>query len=178
MSDPAQPSPVTMQHRAPHSLPASTAPPAPLAIRPARIEEAAELATLLGRAFPSETWETAGTREELFGDPTVQNTWVICEGDQLQATASLQIRADDPGIGWLRWVATDSSRRRQGLARVLVIQALNAAARSNCRAVRLHTETDRHGAIALYLQLGFEPFVESESERKLWQEVLRRTQGA
>jgi GNAT superfamily N-acetyltransferase len=78
-----------------------------------------------------------------------------------------------PECGWLRWVATEQDRRREGLARALVIGVLAIAKQAGCREARLHTETDRLAAIALYLQLGFEPLVRSDPEREAWEQVVR-----
>ena len=41
-----------------------------------------------------------------------------------------------------------------------------------CREARLRTGTDRLAAIALYLQLDFEPLASSDSEREAWEEVI------
>jgi len=55
----------------------------------------------------------------------------------------------------------------------LVIGVLAMAGRAGCREARLHTETDRLAAIALYLQLGFEPLVRGDGEREAWEQVMR-----
>jgi GNAT superfamily N-acetyltransferase len=89
------------------------------------------------------------------------------------ATASLQVRPDAPECGWVRWVATDLDRRREGLARALVIGVLAMAGQSGCREARLHTQTDRLAGIPLYLQLGFEPLVRCDPEREVWERVIR-----
>ena len=44
-----------------------------------------------------------------------------------QCRFSLQIRPDVPECGWVRWVATELDRRREGLARALVIGVLAMA---------------------------------------------------
>jgi len=146
---------------------------APLIVRRAHVEEAGPLAALLGRAYPTETWDTAGTAHELFGDETVRATLVVAAAGRVIATASLQVHPDAPECGWLRWVATEQDRRREGLARAVVIGVLAIAAQAGCREARLHTETDRLAAIALYLQLGFEPLVRSDPEREAWEHVIR-----
>jgi len=146
---------------------------APLIVRRAQVEEAGALAALLGRAYPTETWDAAGTAHELFGDETVRATLVVAAEGRLIATASLQVHTDAPACGWLRWVATEQERRREGLARALVIGVLALAEQAGCREARLHTESDRLAAIALYLQLGFEPLVRSEPERAAWEQVIR-----
>lgn len=146
---------------------------APLIVRRARVAEAGPLATLLGRAYPMETWDVAGAEHELFGDETIRATLVVAAEGRLIATASLQVRPDAPECGWLRWVATEQARRREGLARTLVIGVLAIAEQAGCGEARLQTETDRLAAIALYLQLGFEPLVRSDPEREAWDQVIR-----
>ena len=146
---------------------------ASLIVRRARVEEAGPLAALLGRAYPAETWDAAGTEHELFGDETIRATLVVAAEERLLATASLQVHPDAPECAWLRWVATEQDRRREGLARALVIGVLAIAEQAGCREARLQTETDRLAAIACYLQLGFEPLVRSDPEREAWEQVIR-----
>src|ERR1041384_5629776 len=67
---------------------------APLVVRRAQVEEAGALAALLGRAYPAETWDAAGTERELFRDETVRATLVVEAEGRLVATASLQVRPD------------------------------------------------------------------------------------
>jgi hypothetical protein len=50
---------------------------APLLVRRAHVEEAGALAALLGRAYPTETWDAADTERELFRDETVKATLVV-----------------------------------------------------------------------------------------------------
>jgi mycothiol synthase len=115
----------------------------------------------------------ADTKHELFGDETIRATLVVAAERRLIATASLQVHPDAPECGWLRWVVTQEDRRREGLARALVIAVLAIAAQAGCREARLRTETDRLAAISLYLQLGFEPLVRSDLERDAGEQVIR-----
>jgi hypothetical protein len=55
----------------------------------------------------------------------------------------------------------------------VVIGVLAIAQQAGCREARLRTETDRLAAIALYLQLGFEPLARSDPEREAWEHVIR-----
>ena len=145
---------------------------APLRPRGARVDDAAALATLLGRALEGEVWESAHVERELLCDPTVRETLVVASGERLIATASFQVRPGTPDCGWVRWVATDPDRRREGLARALVIGVLGMAARAGCRGARVDTRTDRFAAIQLYLKLGFEPCVPAAAGRAVWASVL------
>ena len=77
----------------------------------------------------------------------------------------------------MRWVATDMDRRRECLARALVIGVLVMAGQAGCREARLRTQTHPLAAIPLYLQLGFEPLVTGDSEREVWERVTRLLSG-
>jgi mycothiol synthase len=173
----AVPVDVTMRRPTLFGVPAMPILAAPLVVRRAQVEEAGALAALLGRAFEAESWDAAGTERELFCDETVRATLVVAAEGRLVATASLQVRPDVPECGWVRWVATDLDRRREGLARALVIGVLAMAGQAGCREARLHTQTDRLAAIPLYLQLGFEPLVRGDPEREVWERVIRLLSG-
>ena len=147
--------------------------PATMVLRRARVEDAAALATLLGRAYASERWDAALAEHEMFGDVTVKATLVVESERRLLATASLQVRPDAPERGLVRLVATEENRRREGLARALVVGVLALARQAGCRDALLHTESERLAAIALYLQLGFEPLVTSEADREQWEQVSK-----
>ena len=168
----AVPIAVAMRRPTLFDVPAMPILAASLIVRRAQAEEAGALAALLGRAYPTETWDAAGTERELFGDETVRATLVVAAEERLVATASLQVRPDAPECGWLRWVATEQDRRREGLARALVIGVLALARQAGCREARLRTQTYPLAAIPLYLQLGFEPLVRSDGEREAWEQVI------
>ena len=172
LKDHGAPVEVTMRRPSLVGVPALPTLAAPLALRGARVDDAAALATLLGRAYEGEVWESAHVERELLCDPTVRETLVVASGERLIATASFQVRPDTPECGWVRWVATDPDRRREGLARALVIGVLSMAARAGCRDSRLDTRTDRFAAIQLYLKLGFEPCVTADAGRDVWASVL------
>ena len=174
---PAVPVGVTMRRPTLLGVPAMPILAAPLVIRRARVEEAGALAALLGRAYPTEAWDAAATERELFRDETVKATLVVAAEGRPVATASLQVRTDAPECGWLRWVATEQDRRREGLARALVIGVLVTAGQAGCREARLRTTNDLLAAIRLYLQLGFEPLVSGDGDREVWERVLRRLSG-
>ncbi len=173
----AAPVVVTMRRPTLFGVPALPILAAPLVIRRAQVEEVGALAALLGRAYPTETWDAAGTERELFCDETVRATLVVAAEGRLVATASLQVRPDVPECGWVRWVATEQDRRREGLARALVIGVLATAGQVGCREARLRTTTDRVAAIPLYLQLGFKPLVTGDGDREVWERVLRLLSG-
>ena len=174
----ALPLDVTMRRPTLFDVPAMPFLTAPLVIRRAQVEEAAALAALLGGSYPTETWDAAGTERELFCDETIRATWVVAAKGRLLATASSQVQLDAPECGWVRWVATELDRRREGLARALVIAVLATMGQAGCLEARLHTTTDRVAAIRLYLQLGFEPVVRDDGDREVWERGIRLLNGA
>lgn len=163
---------LTMRRPTLADVPAMPTLKAPLVLRGGRVADAAALATLLGRAYEGEVWESAHVERELLGDPTVRETLMVASGERLIATASLQVRPDTPDCGWVRWVATNPDRRREGVARTLVIGVLGVASRAGCQDARVDTRTDRLAAIQLYLGLGFEPLVTTDAGREVWALVL------
>lgn len=174
-----------------------------LRLRRATVEEAGALAGMLGRAYPSEIWEEEATVAELFEDPSVKATMVLDLNGRIVATASLQVRPDSldsgqlgygqdesrkdgfgqhgfgqdgfgqHGFGQIRWVATEPDWRRQGLAKLLVVVLLELANDESCQETRLKTTSDLTGAIALYLQLGFEPLLIDDADRDVWQHLYK-----
>jgi mycothiol synthase len=153
------PANVTMRRRTLSGVPPMPWVEAPLEVRRARAEDAGALASVLASALEGETWNAADVEREILCDPTVKAILVVAAGARLVSTASLQVRPESPGSGRVRWVATAPDRRREGLARAVVIGVLELAAQAGCTDAYVDTRTDRLAAIRLYMQLGFEPLV-------------------
>lgn len=166
---------VRMQRSTADQIPDTPNLPSSLSVRIAEAEDAESLAALLGRAYPTEVWEVSETKQELFGDKSVKAVLVVVQGTQILATASLQIHANKPTSGQLRWVATEQHSRRQGLAQTVVAQLLTLAAKADCKDVWLKTTNDLTSAIKMYLKLGFEPVVSTEEDQKVWDNLLSST---
>src|SRR5918992_1223532 len=127
--------PVAVMMRRPtlFGVPAMPILAAPLVVRRAQVEEAGALAALLGRAYPTETWDAAGTERELFCDETVRATVVVAAEGRLVATASLQVRPDVPGAWRGRWLSVCSRRRgKQDVEKLVFIRRPIGWRRSRC----------------------------------------------
>lgn len=72
---------------------------ASLVVRRARVEEAGDLAALLGRAFEAESWDAAGTERELFRDETVMATSMVAAGGRLVAERVTRLLNGEAGGG-------------------------------------------------------------------------------
>src|SRR6478609_7887702 len=70
-------------------------------------------------------------------------------------------------MGKIHWVAIDPAYQGNGLAKPLVATALHRLARDHQRAY-LDTQTTSYRAVGLYLKYGFEPVIETETDRRAW----------
>ena len=146
-------------------------PAIPVTIRRAHMDDAVRITELCGQAYTNETWTQSSTEAELFQDHTVKAVLVATLGDRLVSTASLQLKGENKQSGQIRWVATEQTMRRQGLAKILVARILKIAVAEGCSETFLYTTTDAPGAIRLYLQLGFNPKVDTDLDREIWIEL-------
>ena len=83
--------------------------------------------------------------------------------EDARALASLLGSAFE-GETWDAAGVEDPGWRRKGLARAVVVGVLELAEQAGCMDAYLETRTDRLAAIALYMQLGFEPLVAEDWE--------------
>lgn len=167
---------VSLQMRRPslRGLPPVPRLDAGLTLRLCRSEEAEPLARLLDRSYDDELWTADRASRELLDDPLVPEVFVIEERHALVATTSVQVKPGFEGSGFVHWVATDPDARRRGLARALVLTALDAMVAAGWRDALLDTQSHRPEAISLYLKLGFEPLSRRPEEEAAWAHLLAR----
>lgn len=77
-----------------------------------------------------------------------------------------------PHGGELGWVATDPVHTGRGLGRAVCAAVLQRFAGAGYRNVYLYTNSFRRPAVALYLKLGFLPYLADSDERIRWERVL------
>lgn len=153
------------------SLPADL--PSTPDVRPIAPGEDAALAELLDAAF-DERWDTARVREALLDDATVEQTYVVADGDRLLATASARMLPEEwPGDGYLHWVGAHPDARGRGLGRDVVVAVLGHFVRSGCRGSVLETEDHRLAAIKTYLRLGYVPRYRNSSAEEFAEQEAR-----
>jgi ribosomal protein S18 acetylase RimI-like enzyme len=73
-------------------------------------------------------------------------------------------------MGKIHWVAIEPAHQGKGLAKPLVAMAMQRLAKDHQRAY-LDTQTTSYRAVGLYLKYGFEPVIETESDRRAWEIV-------
>jgi GNAT superfamily N-acetyltransferase len=97
-------------------------------------------------------------------------TW---QGDAV-ATAQLHLHPDGPyaPLAELGWVAVDREHRGQGLARVVCLAVMHAAAEAGHAEMFLRTDDHRAAAIRTYLSLGFEPWMYDAAAPARWRKLM------
>ncbi|MFW6294084.1 MAG: GNAT family N-acetyltransferase [Spirochaetota bacterium] len=78
-----------------------------------------------------------------------------------------------PHGGELGWVATAPNHAGRGLGRAVCAAVLSRFAAAGYRNVYLYTNTFRNAAVALYLKLGFLPYLSDPDARERWEATLR-----
>lgn len=113
-----------------------------------------------------------GTDEEAIG----QRCHLITGPDgQDVGTISAWWNPDFRGKAWgqLHWLAVRPAHQGKGLARAGTAVVVRELAQWHPRAY-LGTHAKRLGAIHLYLQFGFQPLIDSERERDIWDDIRAR----
>ena len=98
------------------------------------------------------------------------------EGDVMAAATGVLDRPLDGSPAWeIAWVVRDPGHRGFGLGEAVVRHSVHAALKQfDPRPVFLYTDDERLTAIQIYLDLGFEPDLESHrSYRPRWKRIER-----
>jgi mycothiol synthase len=147
-------------------------PPAPAGVESASADDIPRLASLLTAAF-DEAWDVDRVRRDLIDDPSVRRTLIIRDGDVVVATASARVLPSDyPGAGYVHWVASDPTRRGQGLGFSVTLAVLHDFIAEGLLAAVLETDDQRLSAIRVYLGLGFVPQYRDESHQLRWSKIF------
>ncbi|MFC7620106.1 GNAT family N-acetyltransferase [Microlunatus sp. GCM10028923] len=148
-------------------------PPLPAGVDRGTGADADGLARLLDAAFAKE-WTTDRVRRELLDEPDVRDTYLIRRGRLVVATASAMVRADDPGVGILHWVASDPALRGRGLGLAVTLAVLHRFAADGLTSSILQTDDERLPAISAYLRLGYVPDYPDGRHQDRWSRIFRR----
>ncbi|MHB8294617.1 MAG: GNAT family N-acetyltransferase [Acidimicrobiales bacterium] len=149
-------------------------------VRAATGRDSAELAAVLGDAFPEEDWDEPVVRSRLLEAEDVAETYVaVSASGDLVGTASARLLPDAyPGAGYLHWVGVSSNARRSGLGRLLSERVLAHFQRLGLERAVLETDDERLPAIRVYLKLGFVPSYRNDDDELRWSHVLPEVLGS
>ncbi len=106
-----------------------------------------------------------GPQIELMGDRSFMLE--TSGGEAIGTTTAWMGTFEGDLIGLIHWVAIDPDYQGRGLAKPLLATALHRLARDHQRAF-LGTQTTSYRAVGLYLKFGFEPVLETDTDRRAW----------
>jgi ribosomal-protein-alanine N-acetyltransferase len=82
--------------------------------------------------------------------------FIAMKGRQALGYVAAALEQGNPRRAWILSLAVRPQHRGAGLGEKLMVQALNALARTGVAEVKLSVATNNKGAVALYEKLGFE----------------------
>ena len=124
------------------------------ALRPARADDAEEIAKLDAAAFAM-SWLTADVvRKGIDQEPVFRMLEDSASG---RAVGFLGLRVERPGEGYVSDIVLHPDYHRRGLGEAMMRWALAWFRRQGLESAALTVNTDNGPAIALYRKLGFEP---------------------
>jgi mycothiol synthase len=144
------------------------------AARPARADDADDLARLLGAAFPEMSWDAARAEKDLLKAPDVPVTFVVEEGARLVATASVRYVPRFPESGYVHWVGVDPMARGRRLGTEVMAAVVRRFAEDGRDSAVLETDDFRLPAIASYLGQGFVPQYPEPDHEVRWSLIFEQ----
>ena len=146
--------------------------PSPVPVRAARPADAAELARVLGAAFPEHEWTVERVHQDLLDAVDVPVTFLIEESEQIVATASVRYQARFPDSGYVHWVAVDPRHRGKRLGTIVMDAVLRRFEADGRMSAILETDDVRLPAITSYLGQGFIPNYSDVDHGDRWSNVF------
>jgi len=144
-------------------------------LRTYRAGDAAHWARIISAAFRTEC-SASVFRREIAGQDAFRPEglfFVLYQGEPVGTATAWSKPELGPQEGYVHMVAVVPQHTGKGLGKVLTAAVLAYLKEQGFRSAFLHTDDERLAAIKTYLELGFEPVVESEGVRRRWVEVFR-----
>ncbi len=111
------------------------------------------------------------------GDYKPEHVLYVSKDGKDIATATCVEKADFPGEGWFRMIATKKEARGLGAGKLVCNACLHSLKARGYKSVVLSTDDKRIPAIKLYLSLGFEPIYTHESHEERWKAIMEEING-
>jgi GNAT superfamily N-acetyltransferase len=128
-------------------------------LRPARVEDAARIAELLGQLGYPASPDEAARRLQVVNDSDADEVWVAERGDTIVGLVAIHVSAAleyDGDVAKVGAIVVDEAARRQGVGEQLMAVAEREARRRGCVLLFLTTAERRKDAHAFYRGLGFD----------------------
>lgn len=175
----AEPKPQLQMVFPPHRFASLPEPPIPPGYRLRQIrpgEEEQYLALMRKVGFAQE-WTIADVQR--FQRNVLPGGFFVVEYEptgELVATAMANHAPTEqhPNAGVLDWVAADPAHQGKGLGKVVTAAVVRLLIQRGYQRIYLLTDDWRLPAIATYLSLGWEPYINDEQMRERWEQVRRQ----
>ncbi|MBI3831710.1 MAG: GNAT family N-acetyltransferase [Planctomycetes bacterium] len=118
---------------------------------------------------------TTNFDKDMQADPEfrAERVLIVERNGAAAATASAWFRAAyGPRCGYVHWVGTHPAHRGKKLGFLVSLAALHRMKAEGRAAAVLHTDDFRLPALRIYLEMGFRPALDHESQRERWRAVL------
>jgi N-acetylglutamate synthase-like GNAT family acetyltransferase len=128
-------------------------------LRPARVEDAARIAELLGQLGYPASPEEAARRLQVVNDSDADVVWVAERENMVVGLVAIHVSAAleyDGDVAKVSAIVVDEEVRRQGVGERLMAAAEREARRRGCVLLFLTTAERRKDAHAFYRSLGFD----------------------
>lgn len=128
-------------------------------LRPARVEDAARIAALLGQLGYPASPEEAARRLKVMNDSDADEVWVAERENTIVGIVAIHVSAAleyDGDVAKVSAIVVDEAVRRQGVGEQLMAVAEREARRRGCVLLFLTTAERRKDAHAFYRSLGFD----------------------
>jgi N-acetylglutamate synthase-like GNAT family acetyltransferase len=128
-------------------------------LRPARAEDAARIAELLGQLGYPASPEAAARRLHVLADSAADEVWVAERDGTVVGLVAIHISAAleyDGDVAKVGAIVVDEEARRQGVGEQLMAVAEGEARRRGCVLLFLTTAERREDAHAFYRSIGFD----------------------
>jgi mycothiol synthase len=131
-----------------------------------------KLARLLAAAFPEQHWTVERVYKDLLDAPDVPVIYVIDDGPDIIATASVRYQDRFPDSGYVHWVGVDPRHRGKRLGTVVMDAVIRKFFADGRNSAILETDDVRLPAITSYLGQGFIPHYSDADHEDRWSNVF------
>jgi len=129
------------------------------------------ISTAFGAECPTSVFGKEIALKEAFRPERV--FFLTCRGKEVGTATAWTKPELGTDAGYVHMLAVVPGHTRKGLGKVLTAAVLAYFRERGFRSAFLHTDESRLAAIKTYLELGFEPVVETEEHRARWLDVFR-----
>ena len=133
---------------------------------------------IVGAAFEDPSWDESRFTASIVDHAgfAEDRLFLVCAPDGRPCATAGAFRTDDPGVGYLHYVAVHPTAQGRGLGYLVSLAAIRRFRQDGLACAMLETDDHRLPAIATYLRLGFSPLLRpgpEDAQTDRWSRVLQ-----